>query len=135
MHKLLLITALLAVICGYSCRKEQTADALENTNWRLVRIVEGDRTQDIPADVAITATFQAGRLTGNGGCNDYQATYAATDDQLSITLFSTTYAGCPQLERAEERYYKALKASQTWEIDRKNLTVRNADGLLFFKKQ
>lgn len=135
MHHRLLIIALFAVLCGFGCQKEQTASSLEDTTWRLTKIIEGDATQAIPADVEITAAFKTGQLTGNGGCNDYQSAYTATDDQLSITMFFTTLAGCAQLNRAEERYFKILKAAQSWELSRKTLTVQAADASLVFKRQ
>lgn len=50
-------------------------------------------------------------------------------------MFFTTLAGCAQLNRAEERYFKILKAAQSWELSRKTLTVQAADASLVFKRQ
>lgn len=134
MHKLLLTTLLLALCCAYSCREEQDDNELEDEEWRLITIAEGAVPATVPANVVITATFEAGQLTGNGACNDYQASYTATDPQLSIAIITATKLSCPDLDW-EKRYFELLPTSQSWKIDGDILTVQCAEASLVFEEQ
>ena len=101
MRIVLFTTALLAVFCGFSCQENDTPLAiinapLEGTTWRLQKIIQDTGTENVPTEEEITAIFQAGQLTGNGGCNDYFSTYTVAGDQLSITTVSSTLKLCAQ---------------------------------------
>lgn len=134
MHKLLLTTTLLTILCGFSCQKEANNTSLEGTTWRLAQLVEGGVIESIPSDVVITAAFTAGKLQGNGGCNAYNADYTATGDQLAITFKWRTLSLCPDINW-EERYFKALTPGHSWKISGHTLTILSANRLLVFTKE
>lgn len=134
MHKLLLTTILLAILCGFSCQKEAKDASLEDTNWRLIQLVEGGVIESVPSDVVITAAFMAGKLQGNGGCNAYHADYTTTGDQIAITINWTTLRLCADIEW-EDGYFKALRAGHTWKSSGNTLTVLSTNTLLVFTKE
>ena len=134
MHKLLLTTILLAILCGFSCQKEANDTSLQDTSWRLIQLVEGGAIESVPSDVVITATFTADKLQGNGGCNAYNADYTTTGDQLAVTLNWATERLCADI-KWEDRYFKALLAGHTWKSSGNTLTVLGANTLLVFTKE
>jgi heat shock protein HslJ len=82
----------------------------------------------------ITATFnEDGTLSGSAGCNNYTATYAADDQQITITPVATTMMLCPEPEgimEQEAEFIAALGTAATYTIEGDQLALRTADGAL-----
>jgi heat shock protein HslJ len=87
-----------------------------------------------------TADFRAdGKLSGSGGCNQYNAEYTTTaSNGITITQPITTLMACavPVMQQ-ETQYLSLLQQATKYEISGDQLTLFNKNGvkLLIYKKQ
>ena len=81
---------------------------LEGTLWRLAEY-EGPDGKSVPVPQAITAsaTFDAGTVSGNAGCNDYTGGYTVDGDNLTIGTLAATKKACGPAETAVETAFLA----------------------------
>ncbi|MCU0506966.1 MAG: META domain-containing protein [Anaerolineae bacterium] len=86
--------------------------------------------QSALADVQVTAVFDAeGKLTGNAGCNNYNASYTVDGDKIDIGPAITTRMSCaPDIMTQEAAYLKALEASAVFAIQGDELVLRDDKG-------
>ncbi len=96
-----------------------TIDALEGKTWVLTQLDEGNPA---PAEPAITAVFETGKISGSGGCNQYFATVASpASGAVQVGPVGATKRFCSgPVGENEQRFFAALaKASHyTFEGDR-----------------
>ncbi|MBX3030873.1 MAG: META domain-containing protein [Chloroflexi bacterium] len=98
--------------------------------WSVTSL-DGER---IPADAGITATFTTsdtppGALTGNGGCNTYNASWTSDGVALSITDLAATRMACgDELSQREARYFDLLQDASGWRLDGAVLVIDTASG-------
>lgn len=57
----------------------------EGTQWSVKFLAEEDEAISVAPGTEVTARFDAGRLTGSGGCNEYEAAYSA-DTSGAMTI-------------------------------------------------
>ena len=111
------------------------ATPLEGTAWQLTDYVgpEGG-SLPVPEGLAATATFDAGKVTGNGGCNQYNGAYTLDGDKLTISNVSMTAMACPAPQMAlETAYTTALQKVATYAISGETLELRTAEGKVGLK--
>lgn len=86
------------------------------------------------ADTTLTAVFGAdGALNGSAGCNNYNASYTAAGDQISISAVATTMMSCAEPEgimEQETNYLAAIQLAATYQIRGNTLELRDANGAL-----
>ena len=108
--------------------------ALEDVEWTALAINNGKRAvASVVRETVVTATFRDGKISGSGGCNDYQAGYALEDGSMRIAPGVATRKMCTQPERLMEQegaYFAALETVAAYRIDRNILELRTADGAL-----
>lgn len=69
--------------------------AFEGTNWQLAEYAtEGGAAVPVPEAVAATATFADGTVSGNGGCNNYRASYTLDGGSITIGEIAGTLMAC-----------------------------------------
>jgi len=125
--------ALAACTSGGASPSVEPMDAgtpLEGTAWQLTDYVgpEGN-TLPVPEAVAATAMFAAGKVSGNGGCNQYSVTYTLDGDKLTISGVTSTMMACPDLQMAvESAYLAALGTVATYTISATTLELKTAEG-------
>lgn len=107
------------------------ARTLENTAWRFNGFVQGDAVSMIAGGDAITAELRAGKITGNAGCNRYNAPATIQGRQLSIGPIISTKMACDATP-AEQQFLAALQTVTAWEIDDQTLTLNYPGGGLSF---
>jgi len=116
----MLFAGLLVAGCGSSSSSSASADKLEGTPWVLASGVG----IEIPKGVALSATFDAGRISGSGGCNRYTGAYTVDGDKLDISGVASTQIACaPPLDSVERTYLAALDAVTGWSIDGDQLVL------------
>jgi heat shock protein HslJ len=127
------VLALAVVACGSSSSKDQgskdtgsskpsNATALEDKQWTLSAAV------DIGAPiegVSVTAEFADGHLSGDSGCNAYNAPYRVTGAEMTIgpQIASTQMACGPKAGAVERAYLALLPKVTTFKIEDKLLTL------------
>lgn len=106
---------------------------LAGVTWKAVSYNNGTGgVVSVLADTTITAVFgEDDTLTGNGGVNNYNATYRAEGSNLTITAPVTTMmAGSTEAMQQEAAYLAALPTAETWRIRGGELELRRKDGAL-----
>ena len=115
-----------AVLLTFQAEKPGT---LTGVTWLMTSYNNGKGGfQSALADVQVTAVFsEEGKLTGNGGCNTYNASYTVDGDKIDIGPAATTRMMCSQpIMEQETAYLKALESAATFKIEGSKLTLRDA---------
>ncbi len=108
---------------------------LEGQLWRLASYanVSGVLT-DLPSNIRIAAEFNAGKITGNGGCNNYSGAYSVNGDQIVISQVAATMKACAQpIMVLEQAYFKSLQAVASFHIADDFLELVNNTGALVLR--
>jgi heat shock protein HslJ len=106
---------------------------LSGTSWKITGYNNGKEAVTSPeADSELTLEFGTdGTVSGNGGVNQFNGPYEATEDTIKIgPLASTKMAGPENLMTQEAAYLAALEAGTTWEVVNGVLTTRDAGGAM-----
>lgn len=94
--------------------------------WTLVEV------NGVPAvaDGIATLTFEDGALTGNGGCNNFQTTYAIDGSSMTVTspIAATMMACSPDVTQQETAVFGALENTETYSISGSELELIGASG-------
>jgi heat shock protein HslJ len=104
---------------------------LEGTAWTATGVNNGSGgVSSTNLTSAISAAFAGGALTGNSGCNQYNAKYATSGtDGLTITGVATTRKACADdVMTLESQYTAALAKVASYAISGNTLTLRDANG-------
>jgi heat shock protein HslJ len=107
---------------------------LEGTTWTLT----SDSPLDAPLEeIVVSARFEAGKLTGESGCNRYNTTYEASDSSMTIgPNIAATVRACPPRQTAvEQAYLDRLPRTASYTIDGSTLTLADADGAALLEYQ
>lgn len=111
---------------------------LEGVTWVLSGIAEGDAVVSMAVDSEMTATFADGAVAGYAGCNQYNATYTLTDNELTLGPIASTKMAC-EGERGEREaaFLAALQQVAGYQIERDSLRLLDASGnaLIMFTVQ
>ncbi|HSE28383.1 MAG TPA: META domain-containing protein, partial [Gemmatimonadales bacterium] len=82
--------------------------------WRLAYL---DWDEPAPDSIAVTALFEAGRVAGRGGCNQYTGPFTVKEASLDVAtgpMVSTRMACAPPVMEVENRYLAALGGVFRW---------------------
>jgi heat shock protein HslJ len=103
---------------------------LEGTTWQLTGYVgPAGNLLPVPAAVSASATFSAGTVSGNAGCNEYSGSYTVDGDKLTIGQVAATKKACGPAETAlETAYLAALGKVATYSIDGESLELKTTEG-------
>lgn len=99
---------------------------LVSRTWRLVAFTGHE---SLPADVEITAVFEAGSVAGTSGCNRYNAAFDVTGAGLEIGPIIGTRMACPEpAASVETEYLGILGDAELFLIESGQLTIRDRSG-------
>lgn len=107
-----------------------SAADLDGSSWRLVELKENEPVAD---DVEITITFAGDKISGSGGCNKYNTSFALNDVNPFALIFgpiAATRMACPDPAGSQETaYFSALEKASLWGYDFGDLVIAYAgDG-------
>ena len=112
----------------------------EGTTWQFVLYYSPGTTILTPGvpGTTITAMFQGGNLTGSAGCNNYNATYEKTGDQLKLGPIAATEKACAEpagVMEQETAYLSKLQSAGLVQQLPQTLLLSASDGqpLLLYK--
>lgn len=132
----LLLLCVLLLIALPGCSGRNQAEQLESTTWILTAYaVDGSMKDALPAP-KVDATFADGKVSGNGGVNQYTGSYETDGSKLSVgPLASTQMAGEPAVMEQEAAYLAALQAANAYKVNGDELTIKDvsADTILEFR--
>ncbi|MBL7781908.1 MAG: META domain-containing protein [Saprospiraceae bacterium] len=111
---------------------KQTALSLEGRTWRLQEFT-GMPAQQVPASIQITLLFEAGKVSGNGGCNRIGGAYTTSGNSLTFSGLFSTKMYCEAAAQWENRFLSAVEKSQSYKIEGEMLTIDCGEkgGLVF----
>jgi heat shock protein HslJ len=118
-----------------SAAPDGPAAPFEGTDWRLVEYVgQAGGVVSVPATVEVTATFDAGTVAGNGGCNAYRGQYtvdgtAIEIGQLAATAMACTGAAAP----VESAYLQILPLMTSFAVTGSRLELANESGSILLR--
>ena len=88
------------------------------------------RASDLPAGNHMVVQFNPdGRITGNGGCNQFFGGYTVSGNHIEIGPLASTRKGCPGLLLAETALFATLEAANSFEQDGTTLVLFDAAGI------
>lgn len=137
MRAALVILALLVAGCsmnrdgGGAAAPAVTLDALVGSDW----VAEDVGGRGVAAGVQSTLHFDStSRVSGRGGCNQYNGTLSGTATALQITQLATTRAACPPREMDQEiRFLINLAKSTRVAVAGDHLVLSGADGTILLR--
>jgi len=107
---------------------------LEKTRWQAAAINNGRGGVVSSASTELThAQFIDGKLTGNGGCNQYSAGYTLEKNRITIGPVMTTRKHCPEPEdimQQEQEYLQAITGTRIFTLGTSKLELRDETGAL-----
>lgn len=110
--------------------------------WNLKSMVlQGGSAFTFPTNAQITATFDdQGNILGFAGCNNYNAKYTLSGQQLytgmGITIgpITSTQMAC-SLSDTETTYLQVLQSAKTYTVNNDGLTItNNLNSMLVYKR-
>jgi len=111
----------------------QKSDALTSVTWQATMVNNGKQAVvSVLAGSEITAIFdKEGRLSGTGGCNNYNASYKIDGNTIQIGPAASTRMMCATPEgvmEQESAYFIALEAAKAFELVGNRLTLIGEGG-------
>ena len=80
-------------------------------------------------NVGVDASFDGSTMSGVSGCNQYNAPYEATGNEISFGEIAGTLMACPEDEMAvEDRYLQLLAGVAAYEVDGSSMSMSDAEG-------
>ena len=105
-----------------------SADDLNGTSWSLLELND---QQPVLADSQVTISFQDYRISGSGGCNDYNSGFSLSEDNpfvMTMEPVVSTRKACPDpLLNQEDTYFKVLESVSLWGYDHGKLALAYVD--------
>lgn len=113
------------------CRLAQApvaAATLEGATWRLTGL-PGQVLPPGPGRNAITVNFEAGRVHGFSGCNQFFGSYTRQGDKLGLGALGASMMACAEPAMAiESRFLKAFSGSLRVAVAGSELTLTPESG-------
>ena len=108
---------------------------LEGTLWRLTeyQALDGNAVP-VPEAISASATFAAGTVSGNAGCNDYTGGYIVDGDKLTIGPLAATKKACGPAETVvETAFLAAMGEVATYAVTGGSLELTTTAGKVGLK--
>ena len=129
----LLVLAIALPACGGdddggSSGTEQDPAALEGGSWVLTQMLTAGGQTEI-VGVGVNAEFDGSSISGNSGCNRYNASYEASGSQISFGPIAGTKMQCGEpASSTETRYLQLLEGAASYEVSGRSMSMSDRDG-------
>jgi heat shock protein HslJ len=123
------LLALLFALTLAACSEGPGAGGqLEGTKWILDAYGDDGTLTIVDEQLYADADFEAHRVSGFAGCNEFSALYRAGGRTLIVTNPSITMAACDEETMAfEQAYMSLLDQSRFYTVRRETLTIYDGD--------
>ncbi|MET1232920.1 MAG: META domain-containing protein [Candidatus Limnocylindrales bacterium] len=110
MRRRILALAAVSLVAISGCNAIGAAQGgqLDGLAWQLSTYLAGGAAVPVPDEVAATATFAEGQVSGSNGCNGYSGPYVASGSTLTIGPLASTLMGCGPVQSALETTFMTL---------------------------
>lgn len=105
-------------------------------DWLLTSATIAGADTELPAGRDLDLTIEAGRISGNGGCNSFGGTIDAGDDgSLTLSDLAITEMGCEpfSINEFETSYVQALIGADEWDVTPTALIFRGEGTELVYE--
>lgn len=120
----MLLVLAAATACGEDEAGSPTPESLQDVPWVLASGVDVEGWEE----VAPSATFMDGSVTGSTGCNRFTAPYTLDGGSLEIGQIASTRMACaPPADTVEREYVAALGQVKAWRSENDELTLLDGD--------
>lgn len=108
----------------------KTATGLEGVSWSLDSYLSMEgQTEEVLPYTEITALFESGRVSGNGGCNNYAGSFVTEGNSINISGLLSTMMFCEDNVSSQESVYlQNLQKAATYDISDGQLMMSDANG-------
>jgi heat shock protein HslJ len=90
-------------------------------------LTAGGQTEIV--DVGVNASFDGTTISGVSGCNQYNASYEASGDEISFGPIAGTKMACPEPQGSTEaRFLQLLESIATYEVSGRSMSMNDGDG-------
>lgn len=119
-HRIVLMATMLLLS---ACTRTGTSSdwTLLDTTWNLERLFTGNI--QYTGSKTPHLRFEAERVTGNDGCNNFFGPYQLDQDHLSFGLLASTRMACPQINGFDLAFNKMLEMTNSYRISGGRLDV------------
>lgn len=106
-----------------------TSSNLEGVSWSLDSFLNGEgNTECLLPYTEITALFDSGRVSGNGGCNSYGGSYVTNGSNITISEIISTLMFCgDNISSQESNYLMNLQNAAAYNISGNLLRMMDAN--------
>jgi heat shock protein HslJ len=109
---------------------------LEDTEWSLDSLMQGDTVSSVPGGVGATLRVADGKAHVETGCNELTWDVVVDDGTITFSGGVTTDVGCPgDLATVEDAISLVLEGEVTWQVTERTLTITNGDQGLGFRSE
>ena len=129
------VMLLVAACSTASAAAPETLDGpggeLQATTWVLRSYAVDGTLTIVPDTLYADADFRAQRVTGFGGCSDYDALYRTGGRMLLVSMMVTLRMACGEAETAfQGSYLDLLDQSRFYNVRADTLTIRGGNGAI-----
>lgn len=104
------------------------AASLESATWRLTGL-PGQALPAAPDGYAVTVSFEAGRVHGFAGCNQFMGSYTLDGERLVLGVLGGTMMSCPEPAMSvEDRFLKSFSGTLNVAVAGNAMSLTPASG-------
>lgn len=124
-----LITTTLAFALAGCASTPDTAERVAGRTWHLVELngaAVGNAVNGSPP----TLLVEAGRVSGNAGCNQFSGGFSGTGREVRFTQLIMTRMYCGGFMELETSYSQALESATHWDVTDNALLILRGDSAI-----
>jgi heat shock protein HslJ len=129
MGAMVLATTACSATGGSTAAAGGTGGTIDGITWRLSSFSSAGTSTNVPAEVAVDALFDSGKVTGTSGCNRYNGSAVVTGATIKIGPLASTQMACigPAAD-VETAYLANLAKAASFTATADALTMYDAAG-------
>jgi heat shock protein HslJ len=108
---------------------QAVSGSLENATWLLTTLPGQSLPVAQGRNNAVTVSFEAGRVHGFSGCNQFMGSYSLDGERLVLGMLGGTMMACPEPAMSvESRFLKAFSGTLNVAVAANSMTLKPANG-------
>ena len=128
MMKYFYSVAALLLVLGCADTEQTSQTPLLGTTWNLAEM-NNEKIQH-PGPQIPHLRFEAEKVTGNDGCNNFFGGYTLDGNSLKFGMLGSTRMACPQIKGFDMEFNKMISATTRYRITGDKLALFENDKLL-----
>jgi heat shock protein HslJ len=128
MMKYFYSVAALLLVLGCADTEQTSQEPLLGTTWNLAEM-NNEKIQH-PGPTIPHLRFEAERVSGNDGCNNFFGGYTLDGNSLKFGMLGSTRMACPQIKGFDMEFNKMISATTRYRITGDKLGLFENDKLL-----